>query len=116
MLGDSFLGVVLWIVYTCKTANRFSPYIKAVIKNKTEVMKKSYRINAHFDVVGEVHSRVECIRGETISVKSGDRIKVSFQSLLYSTCDEIEGEEVPAGEVKVLMCGAHVIQKTYSTP
>lgn len=40
-LGDCFFGVVLWIVYTGKTTNRFSPYIKAIIKNKTEVLKKA---------------------------------------------------------------------------
>ncbi|KAL8101499.1 hypothetical protein AgCh_033411 [Apium graveolens] len=103
-LDDRFLEVALWIVYTCKTTNRFRPYIKAVFKNKTEVMKKSYCIYAPLNVVGEVHSRVECVRGDTISVKSGDRIKVSYQSLLYSTCDD--GKEVPTGEVKVLTCAA----------
>lgn len=100
-LEDNFLGVALWVVYTCKKAVRFS-YIRAVITNKTEGVTNNYDIIVPYASVGEVQSRVECIKRsgdsvgevksevqyigeETISAKCGDRIMVSFQSLLYSS-------------------------------
>ncbi|XP_074378551.1 uncharacterized protein LOC141720094 [Apium graveolens] len=108
MSEDDFLGIAIWIVYTCKKTESHS-HIRAVFTNKTEGTRKNYDIYEPYHVVGEVQSKIECIRGDKISVKSGDRVKVSIQSLLY--CYSSEGLKVPCGEVKVKMCGAHVIQR-----
>lgn len=117
ILGDNFLGVTLWVVYKCCSIYKckltdFFCYIRAVITNKTAGTIEDYNIYAPIDSVGEVRSMVECIRKETISLKGGDKIKVSFQRFLYCFSG---GVEFPYEEVKVEMCGAHVIQKTPST-
>ncbi|XP_074380970.1 disease resistance protein RUN1-like isoform X5 [Apium graveolens] len=66
----------------------------------------------------EVYYAVKCIRGDKISVRSGDRIKILLRRQLYIT---LSGEDhhvarVPYEEVKVEMLGTHVIQRTLSTP
>lgn len=106
--------MALWVVYKCCVVYKckltdFFCYIRAVITNKTAGTTENYHIFAPIDRVGEVRSMVKCIRGETISLKSGDKIKVSFQRFLYCSSGDIE---IPYEEVKVEMCGAHVIQKT----
>ncbi|KAL8128317.1 hypothetical protein AgCh_015056 [Apium graveolens] len=114
--GSNFLSLALWVVFTCKSCKgNLWPYMKAVITNETEGVTENYRIDVH-DVVGEAQSRVQCITGEKLSMKSGDRIKVSFPSLLYKeegkevVREEVkEGKEVVRGEVKVKMCGVHVM-------
>ncbi|XP_017248549.1 disease resistance protein RPV1-like [Daucus carota subsp. sativus] len=92
--GSNFLGLALWVVYTCKANKEKWTSIKAVITNDTEGITENYPICVNI-VVGEARSKVHCITGEKISMKSGDKIKVSFS--------------VPIGEVKVKMCGVHVI-------
>ncbi|KAL8128293.1 hypothetical protein AgCh_015032 [Apium graveolens] len=94
--GSNFLGLALWVVFTCKSCKgNLWPYMKAVITNETEGVTENYRIDVHV-VVGEAQSRVQYITGEKLSMKSGDRIKVSFPSLLYKE----EGKEVVREEVK----------------
>ncbi|KAL1822040.1 hypothetical protein ACET3Z_008818 [Daucus carota] len=112
VLGDDFLGVALWVVYTCKTA-MFDLWIRAVITNMTEGSEEEYDMYAQTAKrVGEVQSLVKCISGDDILVRSGDRIKVSFESLSsHVYCSDSDDEEV-CGEVNVEMCGAHVLQKT----
>lgn len=111
-LGYDFLGVALWIVYTCKNTEPDSHIRAVLITNKTEGMTKNCDIYEPYHIVGELQSKIECLRGDRILVKSGDRIMVSIQSLLY--CYSSEGVKVPCGEVKVQMCGAHVIQRIQS--
>ncbi|XP_074378550.1 uncharacterized protein LOC141720093 [Apium graveolens] len=105
--GDNFLGVALWVVYKCKTTVPLS-YIRAVIINETEGTKKNHDILIHTDTVS-VQSNVECIRGDRISLRSGNRLHVSFQKSLYSSKGYLK---VPTGVVEVEMCGAHVIQNS----
>ncbi|KAL8128315.1 hypothetical protein AgCh_015054 [Apium graveolens] len=106
VIGSNFLGLALWVVYTCKacsTENWWdSLYMTAVIRNDTEGITEKYSLDVK-TVVGEVQSTIKCITGGNLSVKSGERIKVSFSSLLYPSY-----EGVPLGEVKVNMCGVHV--------
>ncbi|KAL1822045.1 hypothetical protein ACET3Z_008823 [Daucus carota] len=106
--GSNFLGLAIWLVYTCKPTHVDSTYITAVISNKTESITANCRIHLH-PVGGEAESSVQCIRGEKIPVKSGDRVKVSFGSLMYC-CFKFKDNDVLVGEVKVKMCGVHVIQ------
>ncbi|XP_063946462.1 disease resistance protein RPV1 [Daucus carota subsp. sativus] len=123
-LGDNFLGVALWFVFRFKT-DTGDPVVRVVVRNETEGCQLNYITSVSG---GTVRSRVECIRRGVISVgstlqymmkepksmpmKSGDRIKVSFHSIL-SYFDEFSGERA-CRKVKVEKCGAHVIQKTPS--
>ncbi|KAL1822027.1 hypothetical protein ACET3Z_008805 [Daucus carota] len=124
--GDNFLGFALWFVFRYKT-DKGDPVIKVVVRNETEGCELNYLTSAFGDTVG---SRVECIRRGVMSVglgsrlqyimkgqksmpmKCGDRIKVSFHSIL----SYFDGyyEERLCRKVKVEMCGAHVIKKTPS--
>nr|XP_017242468.1 PREDICTED: TMV resistance protein N-like isoform X2 [Daucus carota subsp. sativus] len=106
--GSNFLGLAIWLVYTCEPTHVDSTYITAVISNKTESITANCRIHLH-PVGGEAESSVQCIRGEKIPVKSGDRVKVTFGSLMYC-CFNFKDDDVLVGEVKVKMCGVHVIQ------
>ncbi|WOG90607.1 hypothetical protein DCAR_0309851 [Daucus carota subsp. sativus] len=109
--GANFLGLALWLVYTCKASDLHgSLYIKAVITNVTEDITENYPISVR-SVVGEAQSRVECIPGEEIFVESGENMKVSIHTRVYSDFEF----EVPVGQVKVKMCGVHVIQDEPST-
>lgn len=110
-LGENFLGVAIWVVYEYNATDPSYSYVKAVVRNKTEGITKNYKFNAPTDCVG-VQSSIQCIRREDISLKSGDRMKVSFQRFLFT---DDEGAEVLTGEVNVEMCGAHVITKTFSS-
>lgn len=103
--GSNFSGLALWVVFTCKASRDKWTYTRAVIRNETEGITESYRIEVH-DVVSEAQSRIKFITGEDFSMKTGDRIKVSFPSLLYSDYEL----QVPNGEVKVNTCGVHVIR------
>lgn len=112
-----FLGVALWVVYKCKsktndpTIDCLAQHFRSVITNKRVGITKKYNMYSHTDIIGEeVQSRVGCIRGNDIPVKSGDRINVSFQRLLYFP----QREEVR--ELNVKMCGAHVIRKIHTIP
>ncbi|XP_074380789.1 uncharacterized protein LOC141721665 isoform X8 [Apium graveolens] len=75
---SNFLGLALWVVYTCKacsTENWWdSPYMTAVIRNETEGITEKYLFDVQ-PVVGEAQSTVKCITGGNLSVKSGERIK-----------------------------------------
>lgn len=96
-MGNNLLGVALWVVYTCKSED--SNYtLEAIITNETQGTKQDY-CNDYVPggIVGEIQSTVDCMSEENFPLKSGDRIKVSFE----------EG-----GDVDVEMCGAHLIQKT----
>lgn len=109
--GANFLGLALWLVYTCKASDLHgSLYIKAVITNVTEDITENYPISVR-SVVGEAQSRVECIPGEEIFVESGENMKVSIHTRVYSDFEF----EVPVGQVKVKMLGVHVIQDEPST-
>lgn len=107
---SDFLGLALWVVYTCKASKEKPTYLRVVITNETDGTSENYPIYVH-TVVSEAQSTIKCITGKGISMKSGDRFKVSFPSLLYY--DFIFGN-VPI-EVKVNMCGVHVIQDRPST-
>ncbi|KAL8128277.1 hypothetical protein AgCh_015016 [Apium graveolens] len=90
---SNFLGLALWVVFTCKASKEEGTFMTAVIRNEA------------LTVVGEAQSKIKCITGGNLLMKSGDRIKVSFSSLLYSSY-----KGIPIGEVKVNMCGVHVIE------
>lgn len=113
-MGGNFFGVALWVVYKCENTDTwkntdFRLSTSVIITNQTESTETCYELLPQegeivhlyncFPPVRDIQSVVWCKRGEDISVKSGDRIKVS---LLCS----IEG----FGEVKVEMCGAHVLK------
>ncbi|KAK1391362.1 hypothetical protein POM88_010418 [Heracleum sosnowskyi] len=100
-------GLALWVVYTCKAVYKDSVKIRAVITNNTRSIT-DYPIYVECEV-GETQSRVECIPGKKLSMRSGDRIKVSFPGFLYYRYDKFK---VPIGEVKVKMCGVHLIPST----
>ncbi|KAL8101498.1 TMV resistance protein N-like [Apium graveolens] len=105
VVPPNFSGLVLWVVYSCSVENWWdSPYMRAVIKNETEGITEKYLFFVQ-TIVGESQSKIKCITGENLSMKSGDRIKVSLSSLLYDLF-----EEVLIGEVKVNMYGVHVIE------
>ncbi|KAL8101589.1 hypothetical protein AgCh_033477 [Apium graveolens] len=101
--GCNILGLALWFVYTCKATDDDNTSIRAVITNNRETIIENCQIFVH-TLVGEAQSSIKCITGENMSMRSGDRFKVSFRSLMY-TIDEV----VPIGEVKVKMCGVHMI-------
>ncbi|KAL8128307.1 hypothetical protein AgCh_015046 [Apium graveolens] len=101
---SNFLGLALWVVYTCKASKEEWTSMRAVIRNETEGITEKYLFDVQ-PVVGEAQSTVKCIRN--LSVKSGERIKVSFSSLLYSY---VEDDPIAIGEVKVNMCGVNVIE------
>lgn len=116
--GDNFLGLALWVVYKCK-ATRSSSYSRAVITNMTVGITKNYNINVAEHTPDEVQSSLQCKTGENL-LAAGDRIEISCQKLLYPFDDDgrygfIWGENVPCGEVKVEMCGAHEILKSSFT-
>ncbi|KAL8123133.1 hypothetical protein AgCh_011213 [Apium graveolens] len=104
--GSNFSGLALWIVYTCKSKEDLI-YMRSVIAKEAEGVTEKYPIYVQ-NVVGEAQSTVKCITGGKLLMKSGERIKVSFPSLLYTDYDD---GEVPIGEVKVKMCGVHVIRR-----
>ncbi|KAL8128299.1 hypothetical protein AgCh_015038 [Apium graveolens] len=106
LVPPNFSGLALWVVYTCKPSKQKQKWanLRAVITNDTDGITEKYLFDVQ-TVVGEAQSKIKCITGGKLSVKSGERIKVSFSSLLYSLF-----KEVPMGEVKVNMCGVHVIE------
>ncbi|KAL8128283.1 hypothetical protein AgCh_015022 [Apium graveolens] len=106
VVPPNFSGLALWVVYTCNPSKQKQKWanLRAVITNDTDGITEKYLFDVQ-PVVGEAQSTVKCITGGNLSVKSGERIKVSFSSLLYSY-----GEKIPIGEVKVNMCGVHVIE------
>ncbi|KAL8114783.1 hypothetical protein AgCh_021588 [Apium graveolens] len=106
--GSNSSGLALWVVYTCKASIEDFTSMRAVIRNDTEGITENYSILVH-TVVSEARSRVQCITGEKLSMKSGDRIKVSFQRFLDSSI------KFDPFEVKVKMCGVHVLQNGQST-
>ena len=102
-LGDNFLGLAFWVVRKC-FPDRLSR-VEAVITNKTEdttedkteVRGKRITIGFNYDRKGdEVQSTICYIRAEDISIKSGDKIMISF----------------PRAQVN--MCGAHIIKQPSS--
>lgn len=108
--GNNFSGFGLWIVYKCKYTDRGSPYVKAVIINKTKNVKTNHDINLRTLVAGKVQSRVECISDEKIKrhginilFQSRDRINISFQSILDPCIEAYDG-------LKVEKCGAHILR------
>ncbi|KAL8128302.1 hypothetical protein AgCh_015041 [Apium graveolens] len=109
--GSNFLGLALWVVFTFKSCkeNQWTPYMRAVIRNDMEGKTENYHIEV-LAVVGEAQSMIKCIPGGKLSMKSGDRIKVSFSSLLYDRF-----KEVPVGEVNINMSGFHAIENRTST-
>lgn len=110
--GSNFLGLALWVVYTCKAKEKWTHYMGAVITNDTKSITENYPINVN-TLGGEAQSRVHCITvtGEEISMKSGDRVKVFIPSLLYSDYEL----QVRIGKVKVNRIGVHVLQDRTST-
>lgn len=112
ILGDNFVGVAFWVGY--HSSFGLNSQVEAVITNKTEGITKNFKFyvfNYVFNTSDDVQTSVQCIRGDDISVKSGDKIEVSFQisrfHLYYLTTYLIIGE--------IKMCGAHLILKTPST-
>lgn len=102
-LGDNFAGVTFWVVckYLDVLREKF-PKIEAIITNKTEGTPPhihTMRGEGPFTWEGDV---VRCINGDKISVKSGDRIEVSFQFPFCHTLSEVR---------YVKMCGVHIIHK-----
>lgn len=114
MAEDDFLGVRLLVVFTCKTVDQYYN-LRAIINNETEGRSDYYEIPVYCMRGAEVQTVVECIRAERISVRSGDKIEVLFQRILYSTNGAGAAEE-SYHEMKVNICGAHVMQTTPSTP
>ncbi|KAL1822025.1 hypothetical protein ACET3Z_008803 [Daucus carota] len=115
--GDNFVGVALWFVFRYKT-DKGDPFIGVVVRNETEGCELRRISRAYGDTVG---SRIECIRRgvnyimkerTSMPMKSGDRIKVSFHSML--SYFDVYDVERACRKVKVEKCGAHVIQKTPS--
>ncbi|KAL8128318.1 hypothetical protein AgCh_015057 [Apium graveolens] len=106
LVPPNFSGLALWVVYTCKPSKQKQKWanLRAVITKDTDGITEKYLFYVQ-TVVGEAQSNIKCITGGELSMKSGDRIKVSFSSLLYPYY-----EEIPLGEVKVNMCGVHVIE------
>ncbi|KAL8091691.1 hypothetical protein AgCh_034087 [Apium graveolens] len=95
-LGENFLGLAFWVVSKCICCDA-SSVITAVITNETNGIRSHRTIGTPDVIVGEVQSVVESIRGEDISLKSGDNVNVRFH------------QENGMGEVE--SCGVHVIQK-----
>ncbi|XP_017239206.1 disease resistance protein TAO1-like [Daucus carota subsp. sativus] len=110
-LGDSFLGIALWVVYKCKETHILSHY-RAVITNKTKATRKDVNIYVAERNGVELRSTVQCIRAKEMSVESGDQITVSIERILYCYKDAFKGKKVPSGEVEVETWGAHILLKT----
>ncbi|WOH15769.1 hypothetical protein DCAR_0935315 [Daucus carota subsp. sativus] len=90
-LGDHFVGVAFWVVYKCSYDGWSA--VEAVITNKTEGMTTaSHSKGINSGRKGDVLSFIHCIRAEDISMKSGDKIMISY----------------PDGEVN--MCGVHILK------
>ena len=89
-LGDNLIGVALWVVYKC-SCDGWSK-VKAVITNKTQGMTTTSRTDTCYGTKGDLQSSIHYIRAEDISIKSGDRIIISY----------------PKAEVN--MCGAHILK------
>lgn len=88
--------------------------MKAVVTNITNGTARSCLIPVIAGIKGEeVYYVVKCVRGDLISMRSGDRIKILLQKQLYNLGGD---EEVSYEGGKVEMFGAHVIQRTSSTP
>ncbi|KAL8128260.1 hypothetical protein AgCh_015002 [Apium graveolens] len=116
-LGDNLFGVGLWIVCKHKhTTVRSSLYVRAVITNRTKDIKNNYDIYIPWErVVGEVQSRLQCIKNHTM--ESGDRIKISFQCVPHPFLEAFK-KCLPRPDsftdsqsmLKVKKCGAHLIR------
>ncbi|XP_074341984.1 disease resistance protein RPV1-like isoform X2 [Apium graveolens] len=110
-MGDKFAGVAFWVVCNyidvLPEGYPLFPDIEALITNKTEGGTKhisTFWGGEPFTGEGDV---VLCVNGDEISVKSGDKIDVSFQ---------FENAH-PNSEARSLkMCGAHIIQKHCTCP
>ncbi|KAL8158115.1 hypothetical protein AgCh_002714 [Apium graveolens] len=111
---DDILGVRLLVVFTCKTVDRHY-ILRAVINNETEGRRDFYEVPVYCMRGAEVQTLVECIRAERISVRSGDKIEIVFFESLYASNGCAEAGR-SADELTVNMCGAHVMQRTPSTP
>ncbi|XP_074343260.1 uncharacterized protein LOC141682461 [Apium graveolens] len=111
--ADKFLGLALSVLFTSKS-NRHNYSMKADVTNITNGTTRSCLIPVFAGIKGEeVYYVVKCIRGDFISMRSGDRIKILLQRQLYN----LGGDEVVGYEGgKVEMFAAHVIKKTSSTP
>nr|XP_017242279.1 PREDICTED: TMV resistance protein N-like isoform X1 [Daucus carota subsp. sativus] len=104
--GSNLLGLALWLVFTCKPTHLDYPYMRAIITNITEGTTENYPIFLEHLVVGETQSRIECITPDKISIRSGDKIKVSIRSKTY--LDHEFKKRI--GEVKINMFGVHLAQ------
>ncbi|XP_074380975.1 disease resistance protein Roq1-like isoform X1 [Apium graveolens] len=111
MPADNFLGLALSVLFTSES-NPFS--MKAVVTNQTNGTSKSCLIHLYNSNRGpEVCYVAKCIRGDEISVRSGDRIQIVLHRQTYS----LNGfKEVLREGVKVKLLGGHVIQRTLSAP
>ncbi|KAL8128303.1 hypothetical protein AgCh_015042 [Apium graveolens] len=72
---SNFLGLALWVVFTCKASKEEGTFMTAVIRNETEGITEKYYFDV-LTVVGEAQSKIKCITGGNLLMKSGDRIKV----------------------------------------
>ena len=85
------MGVAFWVVYKCSYDGWSA--VEAVITNKTDGMTTaSHSKGINSGRKGDVLSFIHCIRAEDISMKSGDKIMISY----------------PDGEVN--MCGVHILK------
>ncbi|XP_074380950.1 disease resistance protein Roq1-like isoform X1 [Apium graveolens] len=104
MPADNFLGLALSILFRSGTG-KFNFSIKAVVTNQTNGTTKSCLIPVYGSSRGgEVSYVAKCIRGDEISIRSRDRIQIVLQRQTFSL------------DAKVELLGAHVIQRTLSTP
>lgn len=88
LLGDAFLGLALWVLFTSKNNNRFN--IKANVTNKTNGTSFHCWFPVFCSRGAHARSLVKCISGEEISITTGDRIEISFQRQLYSFDGDVE--------------------------
>ncbi|XP_074380968.1 disease resistance protein Roq1-like isoform X3 [Apium graveolens] len=111
--ADNFLGLALSVLLTGK--HRHHRFImKADVINITNGTTKSCPILVCLcNRTSEVYYAVKCIRGDEMSIRSGNRIKILLQRKLYDFNGLLE---VPYEGVKVEMFGAHVMQRTLATP
>ncbi|KAL8127969.1 disease resistance protein RML1B-like isoform X2 [Apium graveolens] len=111
MPADNFLGLALSVLFTGES-NPFC--VKAVVTNQTNGTITSCVIPVFSSNRGAVVCYVaQCIRGDGISIRSGDRIQILLQRQTYS----LDGSElVLVKEAKTELLGAHLIQRTLSTP
>ncbi|XP_074380754.1 disease resistance protein RPV1-like [Apium graveolens] len=110
VLEDKFLGLALWVVYTCIDIVDDS-YITVAITNKAEGLTVDCDIFVHARTKDVIQSSIVCTTVNKILAKKGDTIEVMFQSSLYPYSHE-DPVAFASGEVKVERCGAHLIQKT----